>query len=611
MTVTSRAIKNSTLLIACVLGTIVTPVECPPAWAANAAITFIHCIQGSGATSPLEGETHTIEGVVIAQIQGDTERQGFFIQEEDLDNDGDPATSEGLFVYRPGSPVEVGDLIQVTGKVSEHHGMTQLHSINHPLRLIESGVPLPSFHSIGLPVPPGSSLEPYEGMRITIPETLFVSQNYFQGRYGQVTLSAEGRLYRPTHIFPPGSPGALAMAAENGRRTIVLDDGSFAQNPSPIPYIGRQNTLRAGDTTDDLKGVLAYGLTSNNIDGPRQYVLHPSEPVNFTRKNERPELPTSLGGELKVASFNVLNYFVTLDDSGAACGPAGDRNCRGANSSEEFIRQKMKLINAILKVDADILGLMEVENHPADAALLDLVDGLNARAGKGSYAAVRNGVIGTDTIKVALIYNSVSLSLDGGYAILDSKVNPAFRDDKNRVALTQTFVDAKGEKLTVSVNHLKSKGSDCDDLGDPDIGDGQGNCNQTRVNAAEALTEWLKSDPTNSRDPDMLIIGDLNAYAKEDPIQVMREAGYVNLQERFGGAEVYSFVFDGQAGALTHALATPSLAEQVRDMSVWHINADEPSVIDYNTEYKTVDLYSDSPYRASDHDPILIGLTLR
>ena len=72
----------------------------------------------------------------------------------------------------------------------------------------------------------------------------------------------------------------------------------------------------------------------------------------------------------------------------------------------------------------------------------------------------------------------------------------------------------------MAVNHLKSKGSPCDDVGDPDPGDGAGNCNLTRTGAAEALVDWLAGDPTGSGDPDFLIIGDLNSYDKEDPIDV-------------------------------------------------------------------------------------------
>ena len=168
--------------------------------------------------------------------------------------------------------------------------------------------------------------------------------------------------------------------------------------------------------------------------------------------------------------------------------------------------------------------------------------------------------------------------------------------------------------FTAVVNHLKSKGSDCNHVGDPDTGDGQGNCNITRTNAAEALVDWLDTDPTGSGDTDFLVLGDMNAYAQEDPITVFRDAGYVDTIDEFLGGEGYSYVFQGQSGYLDHALASPSLAAQVTGVTEWHINADEPIALDYNANFKSPNqvetFYSDDAYRSSDHDPVLVGLSL-
>jgi len=138
----------------------------------------------------------------------------------------------------------------------------------------------------------------------------------------------------------------------------------------------------------------------------------------------------------------------------------------------------------------------------------------------------------------------------------------------------------------------------------------QANCNATRSSAALALADWVNSDPTGIGDPDVLIIGDLNAYLMEDPLTALKDAGLTNLLE--ANPRPYSYVFDGKAGALDHALATSSLAGQVRASIEWHINADEPQLLDYNLENgRDSSLFDpDSPYRASDHDPIIIGLDL-
>ena len=189
-------------------------------------------------------------------------------------------------------------------------------------------------------------------------------------------------------------------------------------------------------------------------------------------------------------------------------------------------------------------------------------------------------------------------------------VDPTFIDTRNRPALAQTFEEkAGGEKFTAAINHLKSKGSACDDMGDPDVGDGQGTCNKTRTAAAKAEAEWLATDPTGSGDPDMLILGDLNAYAMEDPISALQEEGYTNLVAKYGGMYAYSYVFFGQAGYLDHSLANMPLAPQVTGTTVWHINADEPSALDYNS-YNQPGLYKPDAYRSSDHDPVLVGLQL-
>src|SRR4030095_9067327 len=99
--------------------------------------------------------------------------------------------------------------------------------------------------------------------------------------------------------------------------------------------------------------------------------------------------------------------------------------------------------------------------------------------------------------KVALIYKPGVATPVGTWKILTTAVDPRFIDTKNRPSLAQTFRDnSTGRKFTVVVNHLKSKGSDCNDVGDPDTGDGQGNCSQTRKAAALALVDWISPDPT-------------------------------------------------------------------------------------------------------------------
>ncbi len=260
-----------------------------------------------------------------------------------------------------------------------------------------------------------------------------------------------------------------------------------------------------------------------------------------------------------------------------------------------------------------MVGLNEIENDGGSlSAIVDLVDGLNEATAPGTYSYIDTGVVGTDQIKVAMIYQPAAVTPVGAYAVLDSSVDPDFDTTRNRPAIAQTFrYDALGTTFTVVANHLKSKGSGCG-AGD-DATDGSGNCNGTRTRAAEALARWLATDPTGSGDPDVLVIGDLNSYAKETPVQALEDAGYTNLLHAYDGDAAYSYVFSGQSGYLDHALASPSLLGQVKGVDEWHINADEPIVLDYNVEFKSpgqvASFYSPGPFRASDHDALVVGLT--
>lgn len=160
------------------------------------------------------------------------------------------------------------------------------------------------------------------------------------------------------------------------------------------------------------------------------------------------------------------------------------------------------------------------------------------------------------------------------------------------------------------MNHLKSKGSGCG-AGDPDTGDGQGNCNLTRLAAAQAIVDFLAGDPTDSGDPDHLVIGDLNSYDREDPIQALVGAGYTDLIAEFGGEFAYGYVFDGKVGYLDHALSNEPLTSQVTGAAEWHVNADEPDILDYNVDFgRPATFFAPDRYRSSDHDPVLVGLDL-
>lgn len=563
----------------------------------------IHAIQGAGTSSPYLDSIVNFTGIATSAFQAATRLKGFHVQTPDGLQDADVRTSEGIFVYVGSQSVAVamGDSVQVVGKVAEFSGLTEITSPT--VTILASGKPLPATTSITLPLDSAAAAERWEGMRVQFPQSLVVTGNYTLARYGEMVV-APRRQMAPTQVAHPGIPAQAAMRADSLAR-LVVNDASNIQNPAAVPYpsggLSASNTLRTGTIVDGLVGVLdyAFGL----------WTLQPTQAPSFTNANPRTSPPAAPTGHLRVASFNVLNYFTTLGTP-TSCGPLRTLECRGATDSVEFRRQKAKILSAIRRLDADIVGLMEIENHPDDSALLDLVKGLNDSSAPGTWTHVSTGPLGGDAIKVALIYRPSRVQATDSVARLTRSIDPEFVDTLNRVPLARTFLHAgSGQRFTVVVNHLKSKGSACS--GDPDAGDGQGNCNQVRARAARALARWTKSRPTGTTSPHVLLLGDFNAYAQEDPIAALQDSGFVNIGIRDEGDSSYSYQFGNAFGTLDHALATGGLAGFARAKH-WAINADEPVALGYNREFKSAgqidSFFQPDPYASSDHDPVLVDL---
>ena len=577
-----------------------------PSVSCGDASISIASVQGSGSTTPMADQEVTVTGVVTADHQGSSQMNGLFLQTPDADADGDASTSDGIFIYGGETDVSVGDSVIVKGTAEEYYDLTQISAA--AIDICANGVALPTLTSVSLPLDSQDGLESVEGMRVTFDQTLTVNEVYQLGRYGEFVV-ADGRRFQPTEVSEPGSSEATDLADLNARNQITVDDGISSQNPDPVIFpsgnLSATNPLRIGDTLNNLTGVISYGYS--------KYRIIPTETLTLGGTNPREIAPeTSIEGDLRIASFNVLNYF---NGDGQGGGFPTDR---GADNAEELERQEAKIIAALEAIDADIIGLMEIENdgfgeHSAIAQLVEKLNATQSETLQYDYVAPAGTSIGDDAIAVGMIYRPARVSLVNTAQILssdnsplDDNQEPLFIDTKNRPALAQSFEHTEtGDRLTVVVNHFKSKGSSCDDIGDPEDPNGQGNCNQTRTKAAQALSQWLATDPTGVNDTDVLVIGDLNAYSMEDPVQTLVDDGYSSLKAE----GEYSYVFDGKSGNLDHALASSSLSAKAVLVQDWHINTDEPSALDYNTEYKSeaqvVSFYAATPYRSSDHDPVV------
>jgi predicted extracellular nuclease len=592
------------------------------------SFTPIYSIQGSGLSAAMTGNI-TTKGVVVGDFEGTASASGFYIQ--DLTGDGNPATSDGIFVFTGNSNLaSVGDIVRVTGFARERFNQTTLNGsdsntdpVTNVVNCSTGSVPVTD---VTLPFANATFPERYEGMLVRFPQPLVIAEYFNYARFGEMVLAlplaGEDRPFTGTAIDEPGAP-ANARTAANALSRITLDDAQSAQNPSTLRHpnglaFSLSNLFRGGDTVQNAVGVLGFDF---NL-----YRIVPTGPATYTSVNPRPASPEPVGGTLRVAAMNTLNFFVTLDtttnDNGPGpCGSGQNLDCRGADADQplEFTRQRDKLLTALSGLNGDIIGLNELESTPGPGAepLISIVTGMPG------YDYIDTGPIGTDAIKVGLIYRPAVVTPVGPFKLLTTAVDPRFIDTKSRPSLAQTFeVNATGARFTVVVNHFKSKGSDCNDVGDPDLNDGQGNCSQTRKKAAQALVDWIATDPTGSGDPDFLVVGDLNSYAKEESIDAIQAgpddaAGtsddYTNLIAHFHGPYAYSYTFDGQAGYLDYAIANASIFSQVTGAADWHINSDEPSILDYDTSFKPPAqeaLYEVNPYRTSDHDAVVIGLDL-
>lgn len=548
---------------------------------AQAQTTPISAVQGASDASPLVGQTVTVEGVVTGDFQLPAQFSGFFLQ--DANGDNNPTTSDGIFVYvnarskAASVDVKVGDLVRVTGRVEEFGGQTQIGRTSQ-IEILGSQTPLAST-PITLPLPTGTSFERYEGMTVTFPQKLTVTEQGQLARYGALTLSL-GRLFVPTNLAPLGQ-----IEDDGAQRSLVLDDASGAQSPNPVPYLDENGTRRAGSTLENATGILSFDY--------EKYRLQPTIPPVFADENPRPTAPPQVGGTLKIGAANVHNYWTTLQN-------AANPDARGAKTPAQFARQSANTIAELKGLDADVLGLMELENN-GETSIDDLLKKLNAAYGSAIYARVPDvaGAITPGPIKVGIIYKTASVKPRGAPI--------SFKDGIfDRYPLAQTFTAKNGAIFSLVVNHFKSKGSG-PETGDTDKGEGA--WNQKRVKQAEKLLGFIKQLQVSSGDADVLSLGDYNAYTEEAPILALRSGGLEHLNLRLAPEERYSFGFNGRYGSLDHAFATPSMAKQVMGFAEWHINADEPYFLDY--PYVRIADFQVSPFRASDHDPLLIGLDLK
>ncbi|MFE7628982.1 ExeM/NucH family extracellular endonuclease [Kocuria sp. NPDC057446] len=595
-------------------------------------------IQGTGDVSPVAGQAVTTRGVVTA-VYATGGLNGYYVQTPGTGGDLDPAThdaSEAIFVYSPdtAATVPLGQFVEVTGEVAEYYGQTQLSVRSEGLRALDEATEAVKPAAVGWPTEE-TEREDLEGMLLDPAGAFVVTDNHDLNRYGEIGLAAGTTpLVQPTAVGAPGSPEAAAQAADNAARGVLLDDGATTDygNPAnasvPLPYLSPETPVRIGAPVDFVAPVvLGYSFGEWRLQPTTHLTGDNAGNSPIVAENTRTAAPEDVGGTVQLATFNVLNYFTTTGDELTGCTYYTDRagdpvsvrggcDARGAAEEEDLQRQQAKIVAAVNALDAEVVSLEEIQNSAKfgkdrDQALSELVDALNAAAGTAVWTYVpspaqRPAVGDEDVIRTAIIYKPAALRTVGESVILGDEEN----FDNAREPLAQTFRPADGdagEDFTVVVNHFKSKGSAPSTGANADAGDGAGGWNADRTAQAQALVafaERLKSTQGTDR---VLLAGDFNSYDQEDPMRVLHEAGYTNLAP----AGEHSYAYGGMVGSLDHVLASPAAAGIVTGSDIWEINAHESVGLEYSRHnYNVVDLYAPGPYRASDHNPEIIGLAL-
>ncbi|MBD8526840.1 ExeM/NucH family extracellular endonuclease [Pseudomarimonas arenosa] len=573
----------------------------PVASLEESALRNIGALQGRDTRSPYEGRTVSVQGVVTANVVNGL--GGFFLQDATGAEDGDLATADAVFVeWAKGQQPKIrrGDRLSVHGRVVERGdgaaSMTTLSEAKIEV-LGRAAVRITELQQAPRRL---QDWEALEGMWIRIKAPLTVTGNASLHSYGELVTAFDGELFNPTELHPPG-PKSRALAEDNLRRSLLLDDARQSSHPERLWFLEQmpdaEHSLRAGSRLFDVEGVLDQRF------GQRRLQL--TAKLGTIEHAERPPPPSGPEG-LRVAGINLHNLF-----NGDGRGK-GFPTERGAASLAEYRRQRDKLVQLISALRPDIAALSEVENdgNDAKAAISDLLAELNKQllavssvpegAEPPRYQLVADADLRQDPIRVALIYRADLLQPVGEPLSL---ARGPFGDGR-RPPLAQSFRSADGGvPFTVVANHLKSKGgcpSGDNELGNRDQGDGQGCWNQARVEAARALDAWIKEDPTGSGSPYRLLIGDLNAHSQEDPLRLLRSLGWRDALPLNGeGPRPTSYRFDGRAGRLDHILISPELQSALLFATSWPANSAESQLFGYKRGTDS------SPYGASDHDPVL------
>ena len=548
-------------------------------------------IQGSGQFSPFQGETVKTTGVVtLITANG----RDMWIQ--DADGDGDPTTSDGIFVDDRNTlfpPPEVGDLVTITGQVEEQQFGNAL-----PLTRIDDTV-LVSIQSTGnlLPAPvplvdlPNESVidgidfwEPLEGMRVSVKKGVVVAATSRFGEFGMLAKADakakldSGYFKKTKQLLIRGLGGG---AVDYNPERILVDDASLSD---PI-------VVRPGDSVRSLVGVVDYTFGA--------YKLQPASfDVKTKKLPKRPGRRRSGGSrDITITTFNVENLFDLVNDP--------DKNDAGSTPSVAQLETQLAKLALAIEIELrlpEVLVVQEVENN---IILQDLGDLVNDATGT-SYLAVSFETSDARGIEVGFLWDTDRVTLLDAFQMSGANVEAAFGPSSaspGREPLVGMF-EIKGHEVTIIGNHFKSKGGD-----DPIFGVNQPPIRITEVqrkSQARVVRDFVNDILNGDPNAKVIVTGDLNDFqfgepgeGPDHPLAILEggtgEVALLNLINLEKPAEKFTFVFDGNSQVLDHMLISPSLWDHFKAVDILHFNAGFPSALGSAP---------DTTIRASDHDAL-------
>jgi len=515
----------------------------------------IYAIQGPGFASPYKLSFVDTEGIVTGIFPG---LQGLWIQ--GTESDDDPTTSEGLFVFTGGSldlsaDVQMGDLVEVHGRVRERSNQTELH-ITAPEDVVvaDNDQPLPEPVELDPPLEVEAAAayyEPLEGMLVSVTDpAVAVAPTSSYGEY--VLVRAERGIDR----IPRGRETGAFIMVDDGA-TTRHDDGTT------LPY-----AVRSGDQVGSLIGPLAF--TFDN------YKIEPVEPPELVPvlDNVIPQLPRPDPDQFSVATFNIENFFDSQEPHLPSDPPRPSRS--------EYERKRSQVVDTIVALGVPtVVGFQEVEN-------VGVLEDVAAQPALADY-----------DYQAALIEGPSSRDIDVGFLVRGDRVTleeigqyqaPEGLFSRPPLMITMTVHTASAGDVTVHaiVNHFISKSG------------GEALTEPRRVMEAEWNAHLVDDILVGDPEAYVVVLGDLNDYYDSAPLRALTEGSIpggrlVNVADALPPAERYSYIFQGISQLLDHILVTPALAARQVRVDVLHVNADYPPTDPEDTSLR----------HSSDHDPVV------